>query len=82
MRVVLSEMITSLGGDQRRLEICVGDATAASSEDKVDLLALSCFRNSYIPTLGTIVRALWDRGIEVGTWASTPARDYRDKWHT
>jgi hypothetical protein len=79
VKTVFSQKITALSGDARLLEICVGDATAASPADRIDLLALSCFRDSYVPTPRTIVRALWDQGIEVRALARNPARDHRDR---
>jgi hypothetical protein len=82
MQRVFSEEVTALSGDLRLLEICVGDATEVSPMERVDLLALSCFRDDYVPTPRTIVRALRDRGIDVQSVARNPARDYRDKWHT
>jgi hypothetical protein len=80
MKVVRSQSVTALSGQLRRLEICVGDATEVSSTERVDLLALSCFRNSYIPTRGTIVQALSSRGVVVGDLARQAVRDHREKW--
>lgn len=82
MQTAFSYEVTAVSGEERLLEICVGDATDASPADRVDLLALSCFRDDYVPTPRTIVRALRDKGINVRSAARSPARDYRDKWHT
>jgi hypothetical protein len=82
LRVVHRVPISDLRGTRRELQICVGDATHASKDEFVDLLALSCFRDDYVPTPGTLVRALGERGIDVGHLALEKAGDWRPHWQT
>jgi hypothetical protein len=65
MHIITELKISDIHGCKRSLHLCVGDATEASASGPVDLLGLSCFRESYVPTRGTIVRALQSRGISV-----------------
>jgi hypothetical protein len=78
--IVHSLQIADLNGQQRQLQICVGDVTDPEGAGPPDLLAISCARNSYVPIPGTIVRSLADRGVLLRELARRKARDWRATW--
>jgi hypothetical protein len=73
--------VTSVSGERRSLQILVGDATDTRS-GSVDMLAISCFPDSYVPTPRTLVASLALRGIDVEDVARDKARDWRQGWQT
>jgi TIR domain len=56
-------------GQERVLEICVGDIT--HTDGPVDLLCLSAFPGDYTPTPSSVVGSLHARGIDVRSLAAT-----------
>ena len=61
--VVHTTRLLSFAGDERLLELCVGDIT--HTDAPVDLLCLSAFPNDYTATATSVVGALHARGIDV-----------------
>jgi hypothetical protein len=66
--VVHTTRLHSYAGEERLLELCVGDIT--HTDAPVDLLCLSAFPNDYAPTPTSVVGALDGRGISVGALAA------------
>lgn len=81
LQPVHSVSITDANGVVRRLELLVGDVTAASQTEAVDLLVISAFPNNYLPTPGTIVRRLGEIGIDVQSEARRKSQDWRAQWY-
>jgi hypothetical protein len=69
LHVVHATQLRSHQGQERVLEICVGDIT--HTESPVDLLCLSAFPGDYTPTRTSVVGALHSRGIDVGALAAS-----------
>jgi hypothetical protein len=69
LHVVHATRLRSHQGQERVLEICVGDIT--HTESPVDLLCLSAFPGDYTPTRTSVVGALHSRGIDVGALAAS-----------
>lgn len=81
LQPVHSVSITDATGVVRRLELLIGDVTFASPAEPVDLLVLSAFPNSYLPTPGTVVRRLAEIGIDVQAEARRKFQDWRSQWY-
>ena len=60
----------------------MGDAIAVGPTEAVDILAISCFKDDYLPTPGTLVGTLKDLGVSVGEHAKHKHQDFLDAWHT
>lgn len=69
LHVVHATRLRSHQGQDRVLEICVGDIT--HTDEHVDLLCLSAFPGDYTPTPSSVVGALHARGIEVQSLAAS-----------
>ena len=74
--------VTDLTGTLRTLQICVGDITDTGSSGPVDLIAISCFPDDYLPTATSLVGQLRRNGVDVGHLAQHKARDERQRWQT
>lgn len=59
------------------IQFCVGDLTNADSNDAVDVLVTSAFRNDYFPMPGSLIGALFDKGISVEALAKDKEVDLR-----
>ena len=59
------------------IQLCVGDVTRASTEQAVDVLVTSAFRDDYYPVPGTVFGALYRRGLSVEALASDKEVDLR-----
>lgn len=77
MRLIDSITVTR-DGNARRIELLVGDLADIPAEHAVDLLVVSAFPDSYVPTHGTLIRALDRRGVRVGALAKDMEQDLRD----
>jgi hypothetical protein len=80
MEVIFSHEVIDSKHRTHWLEICVGDATESHAPSEVDVLAISCFENSYAPTRGTMVKSLIDRGVNVAELSKRKAIDERARW--
>jgi type VI secretion system protein ImpC len=64
LRLLDSLVVPHPGGD-RRIEIFHGDLADMRPEDRVDVLVVSAFPNTYTPNPGTLIAALHERGVSV-----------------
>ncbi len=80
MEVIFSHEVIDSKHRTHWLEICVGDATESHAPSEVDVLAISCFENSYAPTRGTMVKSLIDRGVNVAELSKRKAIDELARW--
>lgn len=62
----------------RKIELHQGDITQL--DFPVDLLAVSAYKNSYVPTPGTVMASLYKRGIPVADFALMPQEDFRSNF--
>lgn len=60
----------------KKLELHLGDITNLGLP--VDLLTVSAFRGSYVPTPGTVMESLYKRGIFVEDLSIDPELDFRE----
>ena len=82
MNTVHTINIKDFNGQKRTLQICVGDITDTSQSGTVDMLAISCFPDDYIPLPHTIVGQLSALGIDISLLARDKAVDNRATWQT
>jgi hypothetical protein len=66
--------------NNRQIELYQGDLTAIPAADPVDVLVVSAFPNNYAPSPGTLIGALHDRGISLGSLAQDKAFDLRENF--
>ncbi|HLV35418.1 MAG TPA: toll/interleukin-1 receptor domain-containing protein [Spirillospora sp.] len=69
----------TVDGD-KQIEVYHGDLTNMRPEDAVDVLVVSAFPNNYAPTRGSLIGALYDRGISLGQLAQNKAFDLRENF--
>ena len=62
---------------EARIQIMQGDLSAIDEENKVDILVVSAFPGSYVPTPGTLIGALHDKGLDVGKLYENREADFR-----
>lgn len=79
VEVVFTEKIVDLYGNEKFLDICVGDILHPD-ENPVDYLALSSFPNDYTPTPKSLTGRLLTIGINVADLARQKDRDWRARW--
>lgn len=75
MRLIAT--ITPTTDPARRIELLQGDLTTPDPEHPFDLLVVSAFPNDYIPTPGSLIGALYRRGISVEALARSKDIDLR-----
>jgi hypothetical protein len=76
---MLRETITLYhAGEKRSVELFQGDLTDLTAADAVDVLIVSAFPSDYTPVPGTLIGALFRKGIDVGALARDKDRDLRD----
>lgn len=68
-------------GESKCLEIWLGDVTAPIESQYPDLLVISAFPNSYVPTPDTVIARLRELGINVGSEAASKLHDWRKSWN-
>ena len=62
---------------QGLIQFCAGDLTKAGPDDNVDVLVISAFRDSYIPTPGSVIGSLYQKGVSVEKLAQNKEVDLR-----
>ncbi|PZF75865.1 hypothetical protein DK847_16730 [Aestuariivirga litoralis] len=77
--VVFTEKIEDLYGNDKFLDICIGDILHPD-EKPADYLVLSSFPNDYTPTPKSLIGRLSTLGINVADLASEKERDWRKRW--
>lgn len=77
--VVFTERVVDLYGNEKFLDICVGDILHPD-ETPVDYLVLSSFPNDYTPTPKSLIGRLSTLGINVADLARQKERDWRKRW--
>ncbi|MCI7300822.1 ADP-ribosyltransferase domain-containing protein [Ihubacter massiliensis] len=65
------------GTEKRKVSLVSGDLSALTAEDQVDYLGVSAFPNDYSPTGGSLIQALFKKGISVADLAKDKLADYR-----
>lgn len=64
--------------DGTRIQLCHGDLARMDPRDGIDVLVISSFRDSYLPTEGSVIGALADVGISVEHLSRRKAVDLRE----
>ena len=82
MKIAYTITISDINGLRRNLQICVGDVTTASESGQVDVLAISCFPDDYLPRPHTIVGQLKAKGVDLHKLSLDKAIDDRLRWQT
>lgn len=77
--VVYTEKILDLYGNEKFLDICIGDILQAD-ENPVDYLVLSSFPDDYTPTPNSLIGRLSTVGVNVADLARHKDRDWRSRW--
>jgi len=80
MNSILDLKINDLNGHESFFEICVGDILKTEPDEVIDLLCISAFPDNYVPTFGTLIKGLGDKGVSVDIEASNKAYDWRSNW--
>lgn len=76
----LLDSIQSRGSHDRRIELYQGDLTDVSTQDAFDLLVVSAFPDDYVPTYGSLIGALGEKGLSVARLARAKEVDLRDNF--
>jgi hypothetical protein len=63
-----------------RIELLLGDLTHIPVEHGVDVLIVSAFPNDYLPTQGSLIGALYRKGLSLLTLAQKPEADLRENF--
>ena len=75
---LLDHLVIHHGSEEHSIELYHGDLTAMSPEEQVDILVISAFPFNYAPSPGTLMGALYDKGVSVYSLAQHPALDLRE----
>ena len=76
---LLSEIIVKTGAGHSSIQLMQGDCTAIPPEHDADILVVSAFPDNYTALPGSLMRALLDKGIDVGAMAQHKAVDLVDQ---
>ncbi|MBZ0301682.1 MAG: toll/interleukin-1 receptor domain-containing protein [Anaerolineae bacterium] len=79
MRLLDSLTVHSPSGP-RTIELYHGDLTNMGPEGAVDVLVVSAYPNNYAPTPGTLIGALYRRGVAVSNLSLSKAIDLRENF--
>jgi hypothetical protein len=80
IEVVERVEIPDLTGRTRAFELAIGDVTAASSDEPIDLLVVSAFPGDHTPVRGTVIGRLADLGIHVDGLFREREEDWVGTW--
>jgi hypothetical protein len=75
--ILLDSLSVYHGSEERRIEVYRGDLTDLTPQEAVDVLVVSAFPNDYRPTEGSLIGALYRKGISVQELAQDKAADLR-----
>ena len=75
---LLDNLIISSHSEEYKIELFKGDLTDMRPNEEVDILVVSAFPNDYIPVPGTLIGALYEKGISVSELAAKKAIDLRE----
>ena len=67
-------------GQDKRIELYQGDLTALSPTEAFDLLVVSAFPNDYIPTNGSLIGALFRKGLSIASLSAAEEIDLRESF--
>jgi hypothetical protein len=76
----LLDSIEIQSGQKKYIELYQGDLTALSAKEEFDLLVVSAFPNDYRPTSGSLIGALFRKGLSVNSLAVTKEIDLRENF--
>jgi hypothetical protein len=74
---LLNTITVRSNGHDREVRLAVGDLAALPASEAVDILVVSAFPNNYLPTSGSVIGALFRRGISVEKLAANKEVDLR-----
>src|SRR5687767_5575075 len=74
---LLKELSILSGNKERKIQLYSGDLTDLGSDEFVDLLVISAYPDDYTPTPGSLIGALYKKGLFVSTLARNKAEDMR-----
>src|SRR4051812_33471762 len=74
---LLDSLAVTYKGETRYIELYLGDLTAMTPQEAVDVLIVSAFPNSYWPTASSLIGALAQKGVSVAALAKDKATDLR-----
>lgn len=66
---LLSQIIVHRENDDAAIQLLHGDLTEIPSDHSTDILVVSAYPGSYVPIPGTLMAALYNKGIDVGEMA-------------
>jgi hypothetical protein len=91
---LLSQIIIHRKTDEATIQLLQGDLTAIPTEHASDIVVISAYPGSYLPIRGTLMAALYDKGIfigemekdkevnlvdQLGCWLSKPLKEKQQK---
>lgn len=74
---ILDSLTVPHGDKQRKIELCKGDLTNLPPGEKIDILVVSAFPDSYDPTPASLIGALHRKGVSVAQLAKAKRFDLR-----
>src|ERR1700675_1813527 len=74
---ILDSLTVPHGDKLRRIELCKGDLANLHPEEKIDILIVSAFPDSYDPTPSSLIGALHRKGVSVAQLAKAKRFDLR-----
>jgi TIR domain len=74
---LLDRLDVHQGSETKSIELYRGDLASMTPGEAVDMLVVSAFPNDYLPTRGSLIGALWARGVSVADLARQKEVDLR-----
>ena len=74
------ETIAIKGNINRKIELYQGDITSLQPEEAFDVLVISAYPNEYSPVSGSLIGALFQKGVSVQSLAYNKAEDLRESF--
>ena len=76
---LLSQIIVHRPQNDATIQLLQGDLTVIPAEHAVDILVVSAYPGSYVPSSKTLMAALYDKGVFVGEMAKDKEIDLRSQ---